>query len=395
MSISIRHSQAADLDLLLQMFDHSRQLMRQSGNLVQWQGYPSPADLLADINAHTSLVLTQKGHPIATLALVPGADPHYQHIDNGQWLDPDTPYATLHRLAKLPQADGLHPAHRLIAFAQSQFSHLRLDTHPTNAALQHIALQHHFAPCGIVHMDDHTPRIAYEWHRWEEIPTTLHHHIDRHILPHYDHFDPAHRRDHALRVIARSMLLRRLLATTTPEALLGSPACLYIAAACHDIGLHRGRDLHHTASAQFILHHAPFRQWLSSDEIILAAEAAEDHRASAAQPPRSIVGRILAEADRDIHPTRIIRRTIAYSLHHYPTLDRQGHFLRTLQHLQEKYSPSGYLHLLLPQSPNAQPLADLQALIADPPRLQNLFDQLFLQLTTSSAPLPKSHLQDT
>ncbi len=54
------------------------------------------------------------------------------------------------------------------------------------------------------------------------------------------------------------------------------------------------------------------------EEIETVAQAAEDHRASSDHDPRSIYGRIVAEADRLIDPVTIIRRTIQYVLSHYP-----------------------------------------------------------------------------
>ena len=92
---------------------------------------------------------------------------------------------------------------------------------------------------------------------------------------------------------------------------------------------------------------------------------------------------IIAEADRDIEPETIVRRTVEYGLSHYPELDREGHWQRTLDHLHEKYAEGGYIKLWMGDaSPNAAPLADLRALIHDEPRLRRLFDQLFDTIET-------------
>ena len=105
--------------------------------------------------------------------------------------------------------------------------------------------------------------------------------------------------------------------------------------------------------------------------------AGEDHRASAKGEPRSIYGRILAEADRVIDTEIIIRRTIQYGLSNYPELDVEGHWQRTLAHLREKYGYGGYLKLYIPESPNAGRLEELRALIASPGELRAVFDRLF------------------
>ena len=119
------------------------------------------------------------------------------------------------------------------------------------------------------------------------------------------------------------------------------------------------------------------RDWFTEAEVELIAQAVEDHRASATNPPRSLLGCIVAEADRDVEPETIVRRTVEYGLSHYPDLDREGHWQRTLQHLDEKYSEHGYIKLWLADSPNAEPLAELRQLIKDDARLRKLFLEFF------------------
>ena len=183
-------------------------------------------------------------------------------------------------------------------------------------------------------------------------------------MPQYDTFDTAHRRDHARRVIARAMQMQ-----PTPM--------VFAAAAMHDIGLRDGRETHHISSGRMIRDCKALRQWFSDNEVEQIAQAAEDHRASAKEPPRSQLGAIVAEADRDVEPETIVRRTVEYGLDHYPQLDREGHWQRTLQHLDEKYSEHGYIKLWLDHSPNAEPLAELRALIHDHARLRPLFETYY------------------
>ena len=73
---------------------------------------------------------------------------------------------------------------------------------------------------------------------------------------------------------------------------------LLVAAAYHDLGLAFGRDEHHTHSARIVREDERLRQWFNEDEINTIADAAEDHRASSGHAPRTIYGRIVAEADR-------------------------------------------------------------------------------------------------
>jgi hypothetical protein len=57
-------------------------------------------------------------------------------------------------------------------------------------------------------------------------------------------------------------------------------------------------------------------------------EAVEDHRASASKAPRSIYGKIIAEADRDLDPETIFRRAIQYGIENYPEKNMEA-LLRT------------------------------------------------------------------
>ena len=66
------------------------------------------------------------------------------------------------------------------------------------------------------------------------------------------------------------------------------PEILYLAAAYHDLGLSEGREFHHLASGRKIREDKRLGQWFSAEEIELAAQAAEDHRASGKNPPRRL-----------------------------------------------------------------------------------------------------------
>ena len=106
-------------------------------------------------------------------------------------------------------------------------------------------------------------------------------------------------------------------------------------------------------------------------------EAVEDHRASASRTPRSIYGKIVAEADRDIDPETVIRRTIQYGLANYPELDTEGHWKRFMQHMNEKYSVNGYIRLWIQGSDNERKLTELRKLITEPKEMRKVFNKLF------------------
>ena len=203
------------------------------------------------------------------------------------------------------------------------------------------------------------------------IRESLHNYIYQEVIPRYAAFDKAHREDHALTVIDRALSMGRQY-DIDEEMLL-------TAAACHDLGLAVDRKTHHLESGRIIREDKRLSEWFSSGQIETIAQAAEDHRASAKTPPRSIYGRLVAEADRLIVPETILRRTIQFGLSNYPELDKEGHWTRMLEHLHEKYAEGGYLHLLIPGSPNEAPLKRLREMIKDEARLRILFESVFTE----------------
>lgn len=193
--------------------------------------------------------------------------------------------------------------------------------------------------------------------------------VETRVIPRYAAFDKAHREDHARSVIGRALEMGK--GYDVDEDML------FTAAAFHDLGLEVDRKTHHLESGRIIRKDAGLQRWFTQEQIEIIAQAAEDHRASAQTPPRSIYGALVAEADRMIVPETIIRRTVQFGLTHYPGLDKEGHWQRTLEHLHEKYAEGGYLHLLIPGSPNEGPLAELRSIIQDEIRLREIFEKVF------------------
>jgi len=199
--------------------------------------------------------------------------------------------------------------------------------------------------------------------------------VEEVVVPQYDAFDKGHQRDHAKYVIEQALYLSQFYDVDEDMILM--------AAACHDLGLCEDRKTHHIVSGRLIRENAELLRWFSPEQVETIAQAAEDHRASATVAPRTIYGKIIAEADRQIVPMTVIRRTVQYGLSHYPELDKEGHWQRTLDHLHEKYAEGGYLHLWIPESPNAQRLAELREAIKDEPGLRKIFEDIWNKETQS------------
>ena len=198
--------------------------------------------------------------------------------------------------------------------------------------------------------------------------------VEREIIPRYNSFDRGHGTDHARTVIDQALQL----AQYYPEV---DSCMLLVAAAYHDLGLVHGRELHHIHSAAIVRDDARLRQWFTADEINTIADAAEDHRASSDHEPRTIYGRIVAEADRIIDSETIVRRALQYGLKHEPGLDREGQYNRLMEHMREKYDYGGYLKLWIPQGDNARRLEQFRRLLHDEAAFRQLFDKIFNSLS--------------
>ena len=74
--------------------------MADSGNPTQWgDSYPPQEMLEEDIDSNRLFVYTVNGRLEAVFAFILGPDPTYAKIEDGQWLNDEVPYGTIHRLA--------------------------------------------------------------------------------------------------------------------------------------------------------------------------------------------------------------------------------------------------------------------------------------------------------
>ena len=137
-----------DLPQILQIYAHAREAMAASGNPTQWGDNFPPQELLEeDIDSNRLFVDVVNGQLLGVFAFILGADPTYQVIEDGAWLNDTLPYGTIHRLASSGKSKGVAS---------------RADTHADNQIMQHLLEKNGFTRCGIIHVADGTPRIAYQ-----------------------------------------------------------------------------------------------------------------------------------------------------------------------------------------------------------------------------------------
>lgn len=193
--------------------------------------------------------------------------------------------------------------------------------------------------------------------------------VEQQILPRYANFDRAHQLRHVTSVINNSLKLAQKVGANEDMA--------YVIAAYHDLGLEGPRAIHHITSGKILLADNRLKRWFSPEQLKIMKEAVEDHRASASKAPRSIYGKIVAEADRELEPDTIMRRTIEYGLDHYPEKTKDEQYERFSDHLNEKYSSHGYIRLWIPGSINEEYLRQVRSIMANPTLLRQNFDRLW------------------
>ena len=82
--------------------------MADSGNPTQWgDSYPPQEMLEEDIDSNRLFVYMVNGRLEAVFAFILGPDPTYAKIEDGQWLNDEVPYGTIHRLASAGDRRGV------------------------------------------------------------------------------------------------------------------------------------------------------------------------------------------------------------------------------------------------------------------------------------------------
>lgn len=197
--------------------------------------------------------------------------------------------------------------------------------------------------------------------------------VERQILPRYNAFGESHGLRHVTRVIKNSL---RLADVTGADIDM-----VYVIAAYHDLGMEGPRAIHHLTSGKILMADARLKKWFNADQLKVMKEAVEDHRASSSRQPRSIYGKIVAEADRDIDVHEIFLRAIQYGKENDPNKTVEEHWERFAQHMDEKYSNNGYIKLWIPNSPNEKALKELRNIIEDTKLLRKAFDDIWKEMS--------------
>ena len=151
----------------------------------------------------------------------------------------------------------------------------------------------------------------------------------------YDVFDKAHDRTHLEEVREVALKLGREYCPSKLEI-------IYVSATLHDIGLSISRDDHEKHGYEMIKKETEIRGIYSEEDFNIILEAVREHRASTGNP-KSIVARIIADADRTPKSTsRALERAYDFYCKDLKNLSKEEILKEIANHLYKKFGPQGY-----------------------------------------------------
>ena len=176
--MQIQKAELKDLPQMMIIYQRAREFMRETGNPDQWKdSYPQEEVVRRGIEEGKAWLCTAdgpedgqeedgltQGEVLGTFYFAVEDDRTYHEIEGRGWLNHE-PYGVIHRIASSGRGKGF--ARFCFAWAAGQCLNLRIDTHEDNWVMQHVLEKNGFVQCGMIHLADGSPRLAY--HRTESL----------------------------------------------------------------------------------------------------------------------------------------------------------------------------------------------------------------------------------
>lgn len=184
-------------------------------------------------------------------------------------------------------------------------------------------------------------------------------HINQNVFPVYEKNDKGHGMKHIRQVIARSFEL------VSENNLDVDMNMVYTIAAYHDIGRksERDKDNHEEISAEMMREDLELAKYFSEDKLKLIEEAIVDHRASLEYEPRSIYGKIVSSADREIFVDAMLERSYFFQKNKHPEADKAGVIEYSYKKLNSKYGKDGYAKMYFKDKKYENFIYEMQSLL--------------------------------
>lgn len=193
----------------------------------------------------------------------------------------------------------------------------------------------------------------------KEINGELREYIERYVLPQYDTNIGGHGIDHIRIVIERCFEI------IDEFNLDVDPNMIYTIAAFHDIGYKEDPDNHEEVSSRKFREDKTINNFFNEEQIEVISEAIVDHRASLEYEARSIYGKIVSSADREVSVERMLDRSFKYQFDKHK--DENPSTLQVIDYsykkLFSKYGKEGYAKMYFPDKKYLDYLKTMQELL--------------------------------
>ena len=199
----------------------------------------------------------------------------------------------------------------------------------------------------------------------------LKNYIEKEILSQYDE-NNGHGKSHIESVIKRSFELNDKFNLHLDSNMI------YVIAAYHDLGYKIDADNHEEVSSNLFMQDNMMKTFFSDEDRKIIKEAITDHRASLEYEPRSIYGKLISSADREINVKKYLKRSIFFQANKHKnentTVDAVINY--SYKKISSKYGKEGYAKMYYPDETYKNYLKEIQMLIND----RNSFMQTELEI---------------
>lgn len=185
--------------------------------------------------------------------------------------------------------------------------------------------------------------------------------IEKSVLPLYDTNIAGHGREHIEFVIERSFELVREFDLDVDLNMV------YVIAVFHDIGYKEDPDNHEEVSSRIFKEDEVMPKYFTAEQIDIMADAIVDHRASLEYEARSVYGKLVSSADREISVHNMLKRSILFQAAKHkdenPSLEQVIDY--SYKKLSSKYGKGGYAKMYFPDEKYKNYLSTIQDILSD------------------------------
>lgn len=164
--------------------------------------------------------------------------------------------------------------------------------------------------------------------------------IKNNIKPMYKNFDKAHNISHFNFVTNNCINYAKSLNAIGENIDI---EVAYVVGAYHDIGISKGREGHAMSSAEMVLEDDDLKHYFNEEIIKLISEAVQDHSSHLSYEPRSIYGKIVADADRNNTKYLVFSRPIKFGIKNENYKTKQEQIDSVYEFVNKKFGRNGYV----------------------------------------------------